>query len=73
MKPKGAIPPLADSSGNIIVDDFQKANIFSSHFTSVFVKDNGVIPDQNNPLLNVKNNDNTLPFVTPPLRMCFIK
>jgi len=49
-----------DSEGSIIVHDLQKASVLSSHFSSVFVHDNGVIPNLNNVLVDEemeKSND----------------
>ena len=43
IKSKCLIPPLNDSSDNIIADNLEKAKLFSSHFSSVFVKDNSVM------------------------------
>ena len=57
MKPKSHIPSLIDLSGIMVVDNLQKANIFSSHFSSVFIVDNGVIPDIMNDLSTDPIND----------------
>ena len=60
IKSKGSIPILVDSSGSSVVNDLQKANLFSSHFSSVFVYDNNVIPDLHSELSNDESNDNKL-------------
>ena len=51
---------LCDPSGNIVMKDLEKANIFNSHFSSVFVQDNGLIPDQRNLLLNDNMNEHLI-------------
>jgi len=58
FKSKVSIPLLLDSYNNIVVDDLQKANIFCSHFSSVFVQDNGTIPHEDNEQLNCKTSVN---------------
>ena len=42
------------------MNDLQKANIFTSHFSSVFACDNNVIPCLNSELLNDETSDNKL-------------
>ena len=54
-KSKSSIPLLIDSSGDLVVDDLQKANLLSAHFCSVFIKDNGMIPST----VYRKSHDNT--------------
>lgn len=58
IKPKGSISTLMDASGSIITGDLQKANILSCHFSSVFVHDNGMMPDPSNVLLNSETENN---------------
>lgn len=60
IKSKGSLSPLLDSEGNIVVYDLQKASILNSHFSSVFIHDNNVIPNLNNVLLNDVTNNNRI-------------
>ena len=40
-----SVPPIRDSSGNLIIDKALQANTFNRYFASVFTLDDGNIPD----------------------------
>ena len=55
-KVKSAIPSLRRSDGSMAISDQDKAEEFSSYFASVFVQDNGVLPEFDfNPKHTVNN------------------
>ena len=39
------IPPLTDPAGNLLISDYEKANLLNSYFQSVFTTDNGILPN----------------------------
>ena len=41
---KSGIAPLIDSNGNIVTDDFMKADLLNDHFVNVSTHDNGILP-----------------------------
>ena len=73
IKAKGSIPALTDSAKNVIVDNLQKANMFSSHFSSVYVVDNSAIPCQNSSSMVDNTSDNELESVYFTSTDVFIK
>jgi len=42
---KSGVGPLKASSGELIVDDTEKAEVLNSYFTSVFTVDDSILPD----------------------------
>ncbi|MFZ2539438.1 MAG: hypothetical protein WAX04_11120, partial [Oscillospiraceae bacterium] len=42
---KSGIGPLQDDGGSIICDDESKANLLNNYFYSVFIQDNGSLPE----------------------------
>ena len=45
LKNRCSIPPLVDSTGNLIYKDDEKASVLNQHYSSVFTKDNSILPD----------------------------
>ena len=41
---KGGVAPLVDTSGNVVVNDFDKAALLNAQFSSVFTDDDGNLP-----------------------------
>jgi ribonuclease P/MRP protein subunit RPP40 len=44
-KPKCSLPMLVDKAGSHVFDDAAKASLLNDFFSSVFISDNGVLPD----------------------------
>jgi hypothetical protein len=44
IKGKTSIGALRSAGGELVVDDYKRANIFSQYFTSVCVTDDGLMP-----------------------------
>jgi len=42
---KSGVGPLKTGSGEVIVNDVEKAEVLNKYFTSVFTVDNGIFPD----------------------------
>ena len=40
-----SIPSIKTTDGNLVTSDFDKSNVFSEYFSSVFVNDNGFMPN----------------------------
>ena len=64
-KSKNTIPPLINSEGSMLLQDGQKAECLSSHFSSVFMQDNGIVPDINEPLESVNVNEINSVYFSP--------
>jgi len=45
---RSGIPTLKDHDNNLIADDKDKAKLLNDHYSSVFTRDNGVLPDFSN-------------------------
>ena len=39
------VAPLFDTNGNLLISDTEKANLLNDYFSSVFTKDNGLLPE----------------------------
>ena len=58
---KAHIPPLKDTSGNLLESDYSKCNMLNQYFSSVFTHDDGNVPlmPKND---NIKNSISTVIF-----------